>query len=350
MTATVPLDVTVTDFDTAVPTETLPKESEVAVRLRVADAAFSCSEIAFELLPVVAVKVTDCVLLTGVTFAVKAALVAPDKTVTELGIETAELLAPSPTLNPPAGAGPDRLTVHESAIDPVIEVVTQETELTVGVPVAPVPLRLSVCDDTLLEIVSCPVIEFAVVGSNWTVSTLDCPGFRVTGRVPFETEKPVPVIPTELMVAAAVPVEVTVTGFVTAAPTATLPNDSDVVLRLNAGVAAFNCIAKLCDEEFALATIVAFCAVLTEATFAVKDVVEAPEPTVKLAGTVTALSLLVTDMTKPLDGAAELSDTVHAVVPAPVKALLPHESALIEAANGDAGPPRLMDVVFEIVP
>ena len=144
--------------------------------------------------------------------------------------------------------------------------------------------------------------------------------------------------------------EVTVTGFVTAAPTATLPNDSDVVLRLNAGVAAFNCIAKLCDEEFALATIVAFCAVLTEATFAVKDVVEAPEPTVKLAGTVTALSLLVTDMTKPLDGAAELSDTVHAVVPAPVKALLPHESALIEAANGDAGPPRLMDVVFEIVP
>jgi hypothetical protein len=166
LTATVPLDVTVTDLVTAVPTDTLPNESEVALRLNTAEAAFSCSETALELLPVVAVSVTDCVLLTGATFAVKAALVAPAETVTELGIETAAFVVPSTTLNPPAGAGPDTLTVHESDIDPVIEVLLQDTALTIGVPVAPVPLRLTACVGPLLEIVNCPVTEFAEVGSN----------------------------------------------------------------------------------------------------------------------------------------------------------------------------------------
>jgi hypothetical protein len=166
VTATVPPEVTVTDFVTAVPTDTLPNESEVALKFNAAEAAFSCSETALELLPVVAVSVTDCGLLTGATFAVKAALVAPAETVTELGIETAGLVVPRPTLNPPAGGGPDKFTVHESAIDPVIEVFLQDTPLTVGVPDAPVPLRLTACVGTLLDIVNCPVAALAVVGSN----------------------------------------------------------------------------------------------------------------------------------------------------------------------------------------
>lgn len=172
----------------------------------------------------------------------------------------------------------------------------------------------------------------------------------MAGKLPPKTENPVPEIESELMVAATVPLEVTVTDFVTAVPTETLPNASEVALRLRAGVAAFSCIAKLFDEEFALTATVAVCAVLTEATFAVNDVVDAPEATVTLVGTVTVLSLLATLTPRPPDGAAELSDTVHAVVPPPVKELLPHENALIEGANGDADPLRLIDVVMEVVP
>ena len=42
------------------------------------------------------------------------------------------------------------------------------------------------------------------------------------------------------MVAATVPVEVTVTDFVTAVPTETLPNANELTLRLKAGAAAFS--------------------------------------------------------------------------------------------------------------
>ena len=157
-------------------------------------------------------------------------------------------------------------------------------------------------------------------------------------------------IESELMVTAAVPLEVKVTDLVTAVPTETLPNDNDVALRLNAGTAAFSCIAKALDAPFALAAIVADCEVLTEATFAVNDAVEAPEATVMLVGTVTALLLLATVTPRPPDGAAELSETEQVVVLAPVKELPPHESALIEGAKSDADPLKLMVVVLEDVP
>jgi hypothetical protein len=164
--AMVPLEVTVTEFVTAVPTETLPNESEAALKLRVADAAFSCRESAFEVVPIVAVRIADCVLATEATFAVKVALVAPAGMVTELGTATALALLPRLTLRPPVGAGPDRLTVHESVSDPVMEVLLQETPVTVGITVAPVPLRLTACVAALLDMVNCPVTELAVVGSN----------------------------------------------------------------------------------------------------------------------------------------------------------------------------------------
>jgi hypothetical protein len=82
----------------------------------------------------------------------------------------------------------------------------------------------------------------------------------------------------------------------------------------------------------------------------VNDAVDAPEATVTAAGTVTALLLLATVTLTPVEDAAELSDTVHVVVPAPVNELLPHDKALIEGANGDPDPLRLIEVVFEIVP
>jgi hypothetical protein len=62
----------------------------------------------------------------------------------------------------------------------------------------------------------------------------------VAGRFPPETENPVPVVESELIVTAAVPLEVTVTDFVTAVPTATLPKSSEVAFRVSAGVAAFS--------------------------------------------------------------------------------------------------------------
>ena len=79
----------------------------------------------------------------------------------------------------------------------------------------------------------------------------------MVGKLPPETENPAPDIESELMVTATEPFEVTVSDFDTEVPTATLPKDSEVVLRLNAGVAAFNCSATLLDELLALAVTVA---------------------------------------------------------------------------------------------
>jgi hypothetical protein len=83
---------------------------------------------------------------------------------------------------------------------------------------------------------------------------------------------------------------------------------------------------------------------------AVKDADDAPDGTATTLGTVTALLLLAIATLRPFDGAAELRDTVHVVVPAPVKELLSHVSALTDGAKGDAGPLRAIDVVFKTFP
>jgi hypothetical protein len=62
----------------------------------------------------------------------------------------------------------------------------------------------------------------------------------VAGKLPPETENPVPEIESELIVTAAVPLEVTVTVFATAEPTVMFPNDNEVELRVRAGTAAFS--------------------------------------------------------------------------------------------------------------
>ena len=79
----------------------------------------------------------------------------------------------------------------------------------------------------------------------------------MTGRFPPETENPDPAVESELIVTAAVPLTVSVTDWDTEVPTATLPKDNAVVLRLNFAPAAFNCSATLLDEPLALAVRVA---------------------------------------------------------------------------------------------
>ena len=102
-------------------------------RLKTGVAAFSCRETVLDVIPVVAVSVTDCAALTAAAFATNAALVAVTGTVTEPGTVTELLLLARLTVRPPVGATPDRLTVQVFASDPVMEVLLQEIALTVGV-------------------------------------------------------------------------------------------------------------------------------------------------------------------------------------------------------------------------
>jgi len=88
------------------------------------------------------------------------------------------------------------------------------------------------------------------------------------------------------------PLEVSVTDFVTAVPTETLPNERELALKLNVAVAALSFNAKLWEDELALADTVADCVVLTAETVAVNDAVEAPDDTAMLPGTETALEPL----------------------------------------------------------
>jgi hypothetical protein len=91
----------------------------------------------------------------------------------------------------------------------------------------------------------------------------------------------------------------------------------------------------------ALAVTVADCAVLTEATVAVKDAVEAPDATVTLAGIVTDVELLARATVCPPDGAAELNETVQAVVPEPVNEAVPQDKPLTVTATVVPAPLRL---------
>lgn len=172
----------------------------------------------------------------------------------------------------------------------------------------------------------------------------------MVGKLPPETVNPVPEIESELMVTAAVPLDVTVTDLETAVPTETLPKASEVALRERDGVAAFNCRAALCEEEFEVAVSVADWAVVTEATVAVKAAVEAPAATVTLAGTVTALSLLASVTTWPPVGAAPDRLTEQESDSAPVIDVLPHETALSIGEVVDCAGFNVIDVVCDALP
>lgn len=172
----------------------------------------------------------------------------------------------------------------------------------------------------------------------------------MTGKLPPETEKPVPEIESALIETAALPFDVSVIDFVNAVPTETLPNASEVELRLREAVAAFSFSAKLFEEALATAVRFAVWVALTEEIFALKDADDAPAGTVTLAGTETALVLLASVMPWPPESAAMLSATVQVVLPDPVKVLLAHVSELMDGATAELDPVSLIAAVFDVDP
>ena len=204
------------------------------------------------------------------------------------------------------------------------------------------PLRLIVDVppvEELLVMVNSPVAATAVVGSNCTLTVVDCPAFKVTGNVPPDIVKPVPVTVAALTVTGAVPVDVKVTDCVDAVFTVTLPKATLVALILNVGTTAFNCRVKLLVMPPALAVRAADCAVLTDDTVAVKPALIAFAGTVTAAGTTTAESLLDRLTLAPPLGAAALNVTVQASVPDPVIDPLLQENPL-NAATAVAATPE----------
>jgi hypothetical protein len=157
VTAAVPEEASVTTCVPVLPTKTFPKDIDEALTVKAGVAAFNCSESVLEVLPVVAVRVAGCEVPTTAAFATNAAVVAAAGTVTEPGTVTELELLARLTFRPPVGAAPERLTVHASASDPVMEVLLQETAFTVGVTATPAPLMLIAVVDALLEIVAVPV-------------------------------------------------------------------------------------------------------------------------------------------------------------------------------------------------
>jgi len=82
-----------------------------------------------------------------------------------------------------------------------------------------VPLKLTLCVlplEELLAIASVPDAAPVLLGSNWTVRVLVCPGNSTTGKPGLASEKPEPEIEAPLTVTAAVPAETRVTVCVVA--------------------------------------------------------------------------------------------------------------------------------------
>ena len=149
----------------------------------------------------------------------------------------------------------------------------------------------------------------------------------MTGKVTPEMVKPVPETVAELIVTATLPVEFKVRDWFEVLFTVTLPKETDAGLTVSVGLAALSCRAADIDELPAAAVMLAVCAVLTEATVAVKVAVVAPAATVTEAGTVTALLLLASVTAVPPVGAAAFKVAVQAEEPAPVKVVVAQETA-----------------------
>jgi hypothetical protein len=120
------------------------------------------------------------------------------------------------------------------------------------------------------------------------------------------------------MVSGTFPEEVSVIDWVVAVFSGTVPNTRLVELRLNAGVAAFNCSDVVFVTPAALAVMVTVRAVVTADAAAVNPAVVAPLATVTDAGTVSALLLLERITVRPPLAAAAVRLTVQASVPAPL--------------------------------
>jgi len=90
-----------------------------------------------------------------------------------------------------------------------IQLRSTEYDDAVPVPVSGIAAVLFVAE--LLAIVSCPVKEPVVEGSNCTLSVAVWPGFNVCGKAPALKVNPVPVTVAEFTVTAVFPNEVKVT-------------------------------------------------------------------------------------------------------------------------------------------
>ena len=110
-----PAAVNVNDWDVGVFKDVLPNETLVAFTDSAVVPAASFRDTVREVLPVVAVNVTDWAALTAATSAVTTAVFCVPGTVIELGTFTDELLLARETVMPAEGADPDKLTVQESA-------------------------------------------------------------------------------------------------------------------------------------------------------------------------------------------------------------------------------------------
>src|SRR6202161_2253906 len=141
VTGAVPVEVNVTGSVDAVFTVTLPNAKLAGLMVNVGTAAFSCSAKVLETPPALAVRVTDCAVVTDDTVAVKPALVALAGTTTVAGTVTAALLLVTDTLKPPLPAGPLSVTVQASVPAPVIDALLQESALNNPDTAVPVPLR-----------------------------------------------------------------------------------------------------------------------------------------------------------------------------------------------------------------
>jgi hypothetical protein len=108
--------------------------------VNVGTAGFNCRAKVFDAPPVLAVRVTDCAVVTELTAAVNPALVALAGTITVAGTVTAVLLLLNPTLTPLPPAAELSVTVQLSLPAPVIDTLLQDTELNVPGTAVPVPL------------------------------------------------------------------------------------------------------------------------------------------------------------------------------------------------------------------
>lgn len=181
--------------------------------------------------------------VTEVAVAVKNAPVPPAGTVTVAGTDKAVLLLDRLIVRPPAGAAALSVTVQESLPAPMIVPLWQKSPFSAPATASPVPLRLITAVPLVgafVTTVSDPVSAPVVVGSNFTCSVIEFPGFSVTGNAGPAIVNPAPVTVAELMVKGAVPEEINVTDCgVACVLIVTSPKARLLALRLSAAVPLF---------------------------------------------------------------------------------------------------------------
>jgi hypothetical protein len=228
VTAAVPVDVSVTGSVDVAPIARLPK-------LKLAGLTVSCGVLAFVPVPL---KFTDtrvclaallrmtsvpasALAVVGANFTLSVTVCRGFSVTGNVAPDTLKL-EPPPTAAESIVTGPVPVEVSVNgsvALDPIVTLPKLRFAwLTVSCGLAaatPVLVRLTVVvalADELLLIVNVPVIAPATVGAACTWSVAVCFGLSVSGKIAPETVNPVPLIVAELIVTAAVPVEVSVIG------------------------------------------------------------------------------------------------------------------------------------------